>query len=135
METSGGILGRLGEKVLGWVALALIVLTAIGIWQMGPERRGAILEGIWHTVLWLVIVAAVPWSATLFMKRLLEIGENWVGMVLLAALFVVDVLAGLFLMTGWPSGMWGWTAVIAALGVAGTYNYLVTAYLADMAER
>lgn len=136
METSsGGILGRLGEKVLGWIALALIVLAAIGIWQMGPERRGAILAGVWHTLMWLVIVAAVPWLANLFIKRLLEIGENWVGLVLLAAFFVVDLVAGYLLMTGWPSGMWSWTAVVAALGVAGTYNYLVVEYLADMAER
>jgi hypothetical protein len=133
METSGGILGRLGEKMLGWIAFALILLASIGVYQMGPDRRGAILDGFWHSLLWLAIVVAVPWSVKLFIKPLLEIGENWVGLVLLAGLLLIDVIAGFLLMTGWPSGLWSWTAVVAALGVAGTYNYLVTAYLADMA--
>lgn len=133
METSGGILGRLGEKMLGWIAFALILLAAIGVYQMGPERRGAILDGIWHSLLWLAIIAAVPWSVKLFIKPLLEVGENWVGLVLLAGLMLIDGIAGFLLMTGWPGGLWGWTAVTAALGIAGTYNYLVTAYLADMA--
>jgi hypothetical protein len=35
-------------------------------------------------------------------------------------------------MTGWPASFWGWGAALAALAVAGTYNYLVTEYLAEM---
>jgi hypothetical protein len=136
METTGGgILGRLGEKVLGWVALALIVLLGVGIWRMGPEARGAILDGIWRTLCWIVVAAALPWSARLFIGRLLAVGSNWAGFGLLAVFAVVDVVAGLALMGGLPTGGWGWFAGLAALAVAGTYNYWVAEYLAETSGR
>ena len=42
-----------------------------------------------------------------------------------------DLIAGRLLMQGWPSGGWGWTLSLAALALAGAYNYLVTEYLAE----
>jgi len=59
METTGGgILGRLGEKLLTWIGLALLVFLAIAIWRMEPETRAAIWSGIWRTVVWVAIAAA-----------------------------------------------------------------------------
>ena len=134
METSGGgILGRLGEKVLGWIALGLLILLGVAIWQMGPEMRGRIIGGIWRTGVWLVIAGALPWSARLFIRRIVEIGSNWAGVILIASLTLVNLVAGLILMQGLPSGGWGWLAALTALAVAGTYNYLVTEYLAEQA--
>ena len=134
METpSGGFLGRLGEKVLGYIALGLLVLCGVALWRMGPETRAAIWSSIWRTAVWLVIAAGLPWSARLFITRLLETGSNWAGVVLLACLVLVDLVTGVILMGGWPSGGWGWTAALAALALAGTYNYLVTEYLSQQA--
>ncbi len=133
METSGGILGRLGEKVLGWIALALIIVVGVGVWRMGPEARGAILSGIWYTLVWIVIVAALPWLTRLFIGRLLEIGENWVGVVLIAVYTLIDLIVGVIFLGGLPVGGWGWVVALAALAVAGTYNYLVCEYLAEQA--
>ena len=133
METTGGgILGRLGEKMLGWIALGLLIFLAIAIWRMDPVVRTAIWQGIWRTILWVVIAAALPWSARFFIRRILDVGSNWAGVGLLAALLAINVIAGLLLMTGWPASFWGWVAALAALAVAGTYNYLVTEYLAEM---
>lgn len=131
MEGPTGILGRLGEKVLGWIALALIVAAGIAIWQMDPATRTAIWNGIWKTIAWLVIAAALPWISRLFIKRLLEVGENWAGVALIAVLTLVNAIAGLLFLGGLPSGGWGWLAALAALGVAGTYNFLVCEYLAE----
>jgi len=134
METTGGgILGRLGEKLLTWIGLALLVFLAIAIWRMEPETRAAIWSGIWRTVVWVAIAAAVPWSAKLFIRRILETGTNWAGVGLLAGLLAVDLLAALLLMTGWPAGFWSWLAALGAIALAGTYNYLVTEYLSEMA--
>ena len=33
----------------------------------------------------------------------------------------------------YPNGGWFWFACLAALSLAGTYNYLVTEYLSEMA--
>lgn len=127
------MLGRIAERVLSWLALAAVVAAGIGIWQMGPDARGAVWSGIWRTLVWLTVVAALPWTAQLFIQRLLDVGANWAGGMLLAALLLVDVLAGVLLLAGWPDGFWAWLLVLAVLGAAGAYNYLVTEYLAEQA--
>ena len=129
----GGILGRLSEKVLGWIVLGLLVLAGVALWRMGPEARSAIWNSIWRTAAWIGLAAALPWVTRLFVSRILAAGSNWAGVVLLAVLTVVDLVVGLILLGGMPSGGWGWTAALAALAVAGTYNYLVTEYLAEQA--
>ncbi len=130
METSQGIFGRLGEKILGWIALALIAGIAFGIWQMEPESRAAIWKGIWTTIAWIAIAALLPWSARFFIKRILEVGSNWAAAGLVIGFVLLDIIAGLGL-KGFPGGGWSWFFSLAALAVAGTYNYLVTEYLAD----
>ncbi len=131
--TSSGILGRLGEKAITWIGLALLVLVGISLRRMGPEARGALWSGIWRTAAWVVIVAAVPWSARLFIGKIIEVGSNWASLILLASLTALELIVGLILLGGLPAGGWGWTGALAALAVAGTYNYLVTEYLSDMA--
>jgi hypothetical protein len=99
-NTGGGILGRLGEKMLGWIALGLLIVLAIAIWRMDPVVRTAIWQGIWRTILWVVIAAALPWSARLFIRRILEVGSNWAGVGLLAAFVAVDLGVGLLMVSG-----------------------------------
>ena len=127
----GGILGRVSEKVLGYVALAIVVLVGIAIYQMPAETKGAIWSGIWRSIVWVVLAAGVPWTAALFIRRVLEISSNWAGLGLVGGLTLVDLILGIALMTGWPSGGWTWAAAIGAMAVATTYNYLVAEYLAD----
>ena len=132
-KPGGGILGRLAERVLSLIALALVVLCAVALYRMEPQTRQAIWAGIWRTVVWVVIAAALPWITRLFVARILEIGSNWAGVGLLVVLVLVDAVAGVVLMKGWPSGGWGWIAALAALAVAGLYNYLVAEYLSQQA--
>jgi len=130
----GGILGRLAEKVLGWIALALVAGLALAIYKIGPDGRAALWAGLWRTGAWLLIAAALPWSTRLFIRRLLEVGSNWAGVALIAALVVVDALLGLLLLGSLPRSGWGWVAALTALAVAGTYNFLVAEYLSQQAE-
>lgn len=131
METASGILGRLGEKVLGWIALGLLVAIAIAIYQTPAATKAAIWAGIWRTCVWVAVVAVVPWSATLFISRIMEAGTNWAGVGLIAAVTVIDLVLGVLLLTSWPGSVWTWLAALGAIGVAGTYNFLVAEYLAD----
>lgn len=222
METSGGILSRLGEKMLGWVGLALLILIGVAIWQIGPVGRATIWQGAWRTVFWVAIAAALPWSAKFFIQRVIGAGTNWAGVSLLAVFLIVDLGVGLLLLSGCDATLaetrqvaaieadggagrgetslpdappatdvtgvvretlagvaegaadiasntaerlrggddgaaseieaaaltdgrasedesggghsgWFWFACVAALALAGTYNYLVTEYLSDMA--
>jgi len=132
-QPTGGIFGRLLERVLSLIALGLVVLAGVALWQMGPQGRAAIWSAIWRTALWLALAAVLPWSARLFIGRVLETGSNWAGLALIAALTVIDLMVGLILMGGLPAGGWGWLAALAALGLAGTYNYFVAEYLAEQA--
>ena len=131
--TSGGILGRLGEKVVGWIALGCLIALGVAIYQLGPDGRQAIWSGIWKSGVWLAIAAALPWTARLFIRRIIEVGSNWVGLALISAYVLVDAVVGIVLLGGLPGGGWGWTAALAALAVAGTYNFLVAEYLAEQA--
>jgi uncharacterized membrane protein YhaH (DUF805 family) len=131
--STGGILGRLSEKVLGWIALGLLIALGFAIYQMGEDGRAALWSGIWRTIAWLLFVAALPWVTKLFIRRLLDAGTNWAGAALIGGYIVVDAVFGLILLGGWPGGGWGWVASLAALAVAGTYNFLVSEYLADQA--
>lgn len=118
MGDATGILGRLAERVLGWVALALVILLGIAIYQMPSETKAAIWSAIWRSAAWLMIVGVIPWFARLFVSRILEISSNWAGVLLLAGLFAVDVIAAVLLMTGWPSGGWAWFGAFVALALA-----------------
>ncbi len=132
METTGGgILGKLGDKLLTLIGLALLILVGISLWRMGPDGRVALWNGIWRTAVWLALAATVPWISRLFITKVLEFGSNWPGVVLIGVVTLVDLIAGRLLMQGWPSGGWGWTLSLAALALAGAYNYLVTEYLAE----
>lgn len=130
-RTGGGILGRLGEKVLGWIALGALIFLGIAIYQMPAETKQAIWSGIWRTLLWLALVAAIPWGSRLFIRRIVEAGTNWAGAGLIVALTLLDVIVGVALMSVWPSGPWTWAAALGAVALAGSYNYLVTEYLAE----
>lgn len=132
-QGTGGILSRVSERVLGYVALALIVAGGIALWQMGPDGRNVIWQAIWRTTVWLIIAAVLPWVSRLFITRITAVGSNWAGGVLIGVLTLVNLIAGLVLMGGFPAGGWAWVAALAALAVAGTYNYLVTEYLAEQA--
>lgn len=129
----GGILGRLGEKVLGWIALALVVCGAIAVWQMPGETKAAIWSAVWRTAVWFGLSAGWPWTAQLCIRRIAAAETNWAGVGLIAALTLGNVVLALLLMTGWPAGAWGWISALSALALAGTYNFLVTEYLAERA--
>lgn len=131
METPGGILSRLSEKVLGWVALAVVVLIAIAIYQMPAATKSAIWSGLWRSTLWVALVAALPWLGRLVIRRLVQTGTNWAGVALIGGFTLAQALLGMLLMTSWPSGGWGWFVAIGALALATIYNFLVADYLAD----
>jgi hypothetical protein len=133
METNTGILGRVAEHILKWAGFALLVLAGFALYQMGPQGRGALWSFIWRLGLWLAVAAALPWAAQWFMRQLLSLSTNWAGFILIAAVCVLDVVAGIVLKTSWPAGPWSWLGVLALLGAAGTYNYLVAEYLAEQA--
>lgn len=130
METRG-ILGRLADNMAQILGLGLLLGLGFALWQIGADGRAALWSGIWRSIVWVVIVLAAPWGARPVMKRLMEAGTNWAGAGAVAALVLVDLIAAVLLMTVWPASFWAWVASLAALAIAGTYNYLVLEYLSE----
>ncbi|MGE0480071.1 MAG: hypothetical protein AB7Q17_06320 [Phycisphaerae bacterium] len=132
METTGsGLLSRVGERVLSWLALGALIALGVAIWQLAPETKAAIWSGIWRTGAWLAIAALVPWGVRPVIRRVANADTNWAGLGLLAVLLAVDLVAAAMLMTALPAGVWSWILALAALALVCTYNYLVAEYLAE----
>jgi hypothetical protein len=129
---SSSILGRLGEKTLGWIALGVLILIGVWIYRLGEAGRGDLWNWVWRSGVWLAIVAAVPWSTKLFIRRVLDRSSNMASVALIGSLTAVDALAGMLLLYHWPTGWW-WLATLVVLAVAGVYNYLVSEYVSEMA--
>jgi hypothetical protein len=129
--TEGGMASRIVERLLSFLAIALVVALGVWVYRLGPDGRQAVWSAAWRGVVWLAIVAAAPWSGRVFIRRLLEMGSNWAPLAFLGVVLIADVMVGVLLLTAWPASAWGWLLALGALGVAGSYNYLVAAYLAD----
>ncbi|MFH1746763.1 MAG: hypothetical protein ABIG44_06925 [Planctomycetota bacterium] len=134
MESSKlGFVGRLFEKVITWVVLAILLCVGFTLYKLGATGRQALMDALWKSTLWILVVAALPWSFQLFKARILEMGVNWVGLVVLGAFVLVDIIVGLILLGGAPPGLWPWLATLAVLGLATAYNFLVTEYISEQA--
>lgn len=133
METSPGLFSRLGEKVLGWIALALLIALGVAVWQTPAATKAAIWSTAWRTAAWLALAALAPWATRPFMRRLVDAGTNWAGIAVLATLTAFDLVAAFALMSSWPGGGWSWFLCLGLLALAGVYNYLVAEYLAEQA--
>lgn len=133
MEVRRGILGGVTERVLAAVAFALVLFVAYWIYQIPASDKAFIWSVIWRSGMWVALAGVAPWSVKFFIKVLLEQGTNWAGVAAIAGLTFIDIVIGFFLLTGWPASGWTWFAILAALGIMTTYNYLVTEYLAEMA--
>ena len=131
MEAQGGILSRVSEKMLGWIGLGALILLGIGYYQMDPETKQAIWDGIWKTVVGIILVGGLPWSAKLFIGQVIERSANWVSVALIGGFTLIDVIAAA-LLGAWPNGYWTALFALGALVGVGAYNYLVCEYLADM---
>lgn len=132
-DPTGGILGRLGEKVLGWIALALLLLAAWAVYQTPAATKAAIWSGVWRTVAWVLFAIAWPWIGALLVRHVAAAGSNWAGLAWLGGLLAGNLLAAALLMTGLPGGLWSWIGALALLAAAATYNFLVSEYLAERA--
>ena len=60
----------------------------------------------------------------------MDVSASWAAFGRVGVLVLLDIIAGLVL-KDFPGGGWSWFFNLSALAVAGTYNYLVTEYLAD----
>ena len=139
------IWAEMGKFVGSKVAAAIIFLAiaAGGIWcWQNPEAVKAFGQVVKLTLIWLVIVAALPWSSYLFMQPLLAFQSKlqsaraaaMVSVTMIGTYWLIDVLLAFYL-AGWGfSGTLTWLVVLLGLAAAGAYTFVICESLARQAE-
>ena len=130
----GGLAKYVGGKVLGAVLAVAVILVIIWYWRLPLEDRDALWAMVRGTLLWLGLVAALPWALFFVPARIVRMESNAASAAMLAGYLVVDFGFALYLMNGFPAG--GWHRAILVLGLLGAavYNLIVCEFLAQRAE-
>lgn len=135
------ILADIGKFVGAKVAAAVIFLgvAAGGYWcYRNPETVKAFGTVVKLTLVWLVVVAALPWSSFLFMRPLLAYQSKMqsasaaaaVSIAVIAAFWIFDILLAGYL-SGWSfSGALTWLVVLLGFLAAAAYNFVICESLA-----
>lgn len=135
------ILAEAGKFVGAKVATAVIFLAVVAgaVWcYQHPDELKSFGHVVKHTIIWVVVVAALPWSSYVFMGPLLRLqaglasagAATAVSVAVLAGFCLIDVLFAFYL-TGWSvSGTFSWMVLLLGFLAAGTYNFVICESLA-----
>ncbi|MBK8270010.1 MAG: hypothetical protein IPK83_17610 [Planctomycetes bacterium] len=126
-----------GAKVAG--AIITVAVLAGGFWCY---RNWDQVEAFGHIVklvlVWLLVVAVLPWTSFFFMRSLLDYQSsltnakfaNFASVAIIAAFWVVDIFIALWLGDFSISGGFTWFVVLLGFVAAGAYNYVICESLA-----
>lgn len=135
------ILAEIGKFVGAKVATAIIFLAVVagGIWcYQNPEAVKAFGAVVKHTLLWLLVVAALPWTSYLFMRPLMarqaKMQSAYAASLTSLAVIGAYWLAGVFFafwLADWSiSGGFTWFVLILGFIAAAAYNFVICESLA-----
>jgi hypothetical protein len=141
IEEPGMFLAETFKFVGGKIASAIIFIgVAAGVYwaYKNPEalkQAGGVVK---LTVIWLSVVAALPWSSYLFMRPLLaaQARMNSAGAAAAASVGVIgaysaaDIALAMWLAGGGISGGLSWFVVIVGFIAAAAYNFIICESLA-----
>lgn len=140
------VLAEIGKFVGAKVAGALITLATIagGIWCYynwdKVENFGVFLRQI---LIWVALVAALPWTCFFFMKPLLAFQGNLnseraaaaVSVGLIGVYCVIDMVLAFWLGDWSSANAFYWFVLILGFAAAGAYNFVICESLARNADR
>ena len=129
----GLLSGLAGKVVVGVLSLA-IVLAGISWWQADAATRGAVIDGVFRIVGWIVAVLVVPWAMFLVIGRVAKMDSNAAGVALVAGLTIIEAAALAWLFDFDINGRAAWSLAIAAVLVAGVYNTFTCDWIAEKVE-
>ena len=139
------VLADIGKFVGAKVATAVIFLAvAAGGWWLyqHPEvirQTGNVIKLV---LIWVVVVAALPWTSFLFMRPLMDLQSRMtsasaatalsVGLITLYTL--VDIVLAFQLASGGIHGGFTWLVVFLGFAAAAAYNFVICESLARASE-
>lgn len=130
-----------GKKAAAAVIGVAVIAGGIWCWQH-PEEVRAFGHVVKVTLIWIVVAAALPWSSFFFVRPLLrfqsdvlsESGAAAMGVALIAAYWLVDVLLALWLADWGFDGALTWGVVLVGFAAAAVYNFVICESLARAAD-
>jgi hypothetical protein len=131
-----------GAKLAAAVISVAVVAAGIWCWQH-PETVRAFGTAIKLSLVWIVIVAALPWTSFLFVRPLLRFQSDSLstgaagilGIAMIAAYWLIDILLAFWLADWSISGTMSWLVVLVGLAAAAVYNFVICESLARNADR
>ncbi len=140
------VLAEAGKFVGAKIASAIIFIgvAAGGIWCW--QNWGDVKDfgsALLDVLIWLVIVAALPWSSYLFMRPLLAFQGNLqsekaaagVSIGLIAVYLLADAIAAFSMGDFSGSGAFTWFVLFLGFAAAGAYNFIICESLARHLDR
>lgn len=125
----------LGGRLLGAVLTVAGVIVVIWYWRLGPEQRADMWSAFRGALLWLGLVAVLPWALFFVPPRVIRAESNLASAVMLVAYLIADLLLALYLAGGMPDASWQRAMLVLGLLCAGVYNFVVCESIAQRAER
>ena len=127
------MLASVGKYVGGKVVTAICVVASgaalVWFWKH-PESAQAIWQIIKYSIAWIAFAVVLPWASYAALPFVLRTESNAVSVLLLAALWLLDILMALWL-CGWHvNGALGWAVLLLGFIAAGAYNFVVCESLA-----
>ena len=133
-------------KFVGAKVAAAIIFRAVvagGVWcYQHPATVTAFGHGLKLTLLWVIIVAALPWSSFFFMRPLLRFqseqlstqGAAALSIAVIAAFWAIDLVLAFYLGDFGGSGTFTWIVLLLGFLAAGAYNFVICESLARYVE-
>lgn len=137
-----GDIGKfLGQKAVGAVITVAVIAAGVWCWQH-PDAVRAFGHVVKMTLIWLAVVAALPWSSYLYMRPLLRVQSDrlsagaakGLSIAVIAGYCLADVLLGLWLADWTISGALSWFVVLTGFAAAAVYNFVICESLARNVE-
>lgn len=130
-----------GAKVAGVIIAVATLVGGYWCWQNWDQVK-EFGHGVKILLLWLLIVAALPWSSYLFMRPLIDYqarlqtaqGAGIVSVAVIAAFSLADILIAFGLSDDGFSGSFTWFVVLLGFAAAAAYNFVICESLARQAE-
>jgi FtsH-binding integral membrane protein len=122
-----------GKIVAGMVALA-VVAGGISWWQMDPDTRQMLVNGVERIGLWIGVVILLPWATFFLIGRIAKLESNLAGAVLVAVYAIAETTLLGWLFHWHIQTATAWTFLVCGGLVAGVYNLLVCDWIAEKLE-
>lgn len=123
-----------GGKVLSAVLIVTSAVVVIWYYRLPIEDRAAIWTIVRGALIWMGLVAVLPWATFFVPVRVLRAESNVVSGLMLLGYLLVDIAFALYLTGGRLGNAWQTAILLLGFLCAALYNFVACEFVADRAE-